>query len=450
MQAMAQHPAAQEAIFVVGLGATGLSCVRHLRSQGRSCVVVDSRRDPPGLAELRRDYPELEVRLGPLADATFADAGEVILSPGLDPHQPVLRRLRERGVSVAGDIEWFVRQARAPIVAITGSNGKSTVTRMLGGMLERAGLEARVGGNIGVPALDLLGDEEPDFYVLELSSFQLEITRSLAAEAAVVLNLSPDHLDRYASLEQYAAAKQVIYRGARHKLVNRDDPRVMAMLADQAADAGFTLGEPAPGDFGLCRRGGRLWLAHGERCLLPAGRLRVAGRHNLANALAALALGHAIGLPFAAMIAALSEFAGLPHRCQWLARVDGVDWFNDSKGTNVGATVAAIEGLERPLVLIAGGDGKGADFTPLRASVRQWARAVVLIGRDADRIQAALEGCAELVRASDMAQAVAEARSLARPGDAVLLSPACASFDMFADYRQRGEIFAAAVEALQA
>jgi len=448
MLAMTPQNEHAERVFVIGLGATGLSCVRHLRRQGRHCVVVDSRQQPPALARLRREHPEVELRLGRLDDASLADAEAVLLSPGLDPALPVLQRLRQRGLALQGDIEWFARQARAPVVAITGSNGKSTVTRLLGLMMEQAGREVRVGGNIGVPALDLLQDEEPDFYVLELSSFQLELTRSLAPAAAVVLNLSPDHLDRYASMADYARAKQVIYRHAQRRLVNLDDAAVTAMLAGQAPAGGFTLGEPPAGCFGLGRREGQDWLMFGQQSLLAASELKIPGRHNRANALAALALGHAVGLPFEAMLAALRRFTGLPHRCQWVARIDGVDWYNDSKGTNVGATVAAVAGLERPLVLIAGGEGKGADFSALRQSVSARARAVVLLGRDAPAIAAALEGCVRLVRVADMDEAVARARALARPGDAVLLSPACASFDMFEDYRQRGEAFVAAVEAL--
>ncbi len=448
MLAMTVQDDHAERVFVIGLGVTGLSCVRHLRRQGRHCVVVDSRHRPPALAQLRREHPEVELRLGRLDDASLADAEAVLLSPGLDPGLPVLQRLRQRGLRLEGDVEWFARQARAPVVAITGSNGKSTVTHLLGLMMEQAGREARVGGNIGVPALDLLQYEEPDFYVLELSSFQLELTHSLAPAAAVVLNLSPDHLDRYASMADYARAKQTIYRYARRRLVNLDDTAVTAMLAGQVPDGGFTLGEPPPGCFGLARRQGRDWLMFGQQTLLAASELKIPGRHNRANALAALALGHAVGLPFEAMVAALRQFAGLPHRCQWVARIDEVDWYNDSKATNVGATVAAVEGLDRSLVLIAGGEGKGADFSALRQSVSARARAVVLLGRDAPAIAAALEGCVRLVRVADMDEAVARARELARPGDAVLLSPACASFDMFEDYRQRGEAFVAAVEAL--
>ncbi len=344
----------------------------------------------------------------------------------------------------------FAQTARAPVAAITGSNGKSTVTTLLGEMARHAGRDARVGGNLGTPALDLLEASEPDLYVLELSSFQLETTYSLNAAAATVLNLTPDHMDRYRDLAEYAAAKQRVYRGAGVLIINRDDPIVAAMAERQRTCVGFTLHEPKEGDFGVRSVQGEPWLARGKENLLCAGALRIKGNHNIANALAALALGAAVGLPLRAMLEALTQFKGLPHRSEWVAEQDGVAWYNDSKGTNVGATLAALSGLGATLgagniVLIAGGDGKNADFSILRAAVQKYARAVVLIGRDAPMLARALRNTVPMISAADMKDAVRKARAAAQSGDAVLLSPACASFDMFSGYEERGRVFSAAV-----
>jgi UDP-N-acetylmuramoylalanine--D-glutamate ligase len=338
------------------------------------------------------------------------------------------------------------------VVAVTGSNGKSTVVSLLGEMARFAGWRTAVGGNLGDPALDLL-DDANRFYVLELSSFQLETTHSLEPAAAAVLNVSPDHLDRYPSLQAYADAKARVYRGAGVGVINRDDPRVRDMAGIAGRDTGFTLGVPRSGDYGLCQHQGETWLCRGDKPLLPVAELRLAGRHNLANALAALALGEASGLPVEAMLAALRRFRGLDHRTQLVAERHGVRWFNDSKGTNVGATIAALDGLYRPegtgrAVLIAGGDCKGADFSDLAPVVRRACRAVVLIGRDAPRLAAALAGGVPLEQAESLEQAVELAARLARRGDHVLLSPACASFDMFRGFEHRGEAFVAAVRGL--
>ncbi|MFP5345151.1 MAG: UDP-N-acetylmuramoyl-L-alanine--D-glutamate ligase, partial [Gammaproteobacteria bacterium] len=320
----------------------------------------------------------------------------------------------------------------------------------LGEMARRAGRDARVGGNLGTPALELLSTIEPDLYVLELSSFQLKTTCSLNAAAATILNVTPDHMDRYRDLAEYTQAKQRVYRGTGVMVVNRDDPLVAAMIEPGRRCTGFTLHEPQGDDFGLRGVQGEPWLARGKENLLPAGALRIKGSHNIANALAALALGAAAGLPMNAMLETLKEFTGLPHRSQWVAERDGVAWYNDSKGTNVGATQAALSGLGATLgagtiVLIAGGDGKNADFSSLREAVRNYTRAVVLIGRDAPIIERALQGDAPLIPAADMQDAVHKARAAAQSGDAVLLSPACASFDMYGGYEERGRVFSAAV-----
>ena len=432
----------QPRTLIVGLGLTGLSCARYLVRQGVEVAISDSRERPPQLAQVQKDLPDVPLFLGGFDTAAFARAERIVVSPGVSLQQPLLQQAQQRGVEIIGDIELFARSARAPVVAITGSNGKSTVATLLAAMARRAGKDVRLGGNIGTPALELLTDNEPDLYVLELSSFQLELVQSLRATAAVVLNVSADHMDRYPSLQAYAQAKQVVYQGAQHLLVNRDDPAAAALAGDNAEVTSFGLDQPGDADFGLAGD----WLVRGEARLLPASEVRMPGRHNLANALAALALGEATGLPMPAMLQTLREFQGLPHRTQWLADIDGVRWYNDSKATNIGAALAAIQGIPGPLVLIAGGQGKGADFTGLAAGIDVPLRAVVLIGEDAPLLEAALDRLAPCHRASDMEDAVVQACALAQPGDAVLLSPACASFDMFNGYVERGEAFMAAVQ----
>ncbi|MDE2089008.1 MAG: UDP-N-acetylmuramoyl-L-alanine--D-glutamate ligase [Gammaproteobacteria bacterium] len=440
-----QRPNPSGKILIVGLGKTGLSCARYLSARGLEVAVTDSRDQPPGLERLREELPDVALFLGGFDASAFASAEQLVVSPGVSLRTPVIAEALRRGVPVLGDVELFARAARAPVVAVTGSNGKSTVTTLAGEMARRAGREVRVGGNLGTPALELLGATEPDLYVLELSSFQLETTQTLNAKSAAVLNVSPDHMDRYRDVQEYAAAKARVYRGDGCRVVNADDPRVLAMVVPGRRVLRFTLEAPRADDFGLLARGGEAWLAHGGEAWLAERELRVSGRHNTANALAALALGHSVGLEREPMLQTLREFQGLPHRTQWVAERDGVRWYNDSKGTNVGATLAALQGMPGKLVLIAGGDGKGADFTPLRAACAAKARAVVLIGRDAPLIEAALAGVVPVMRAAGMDQAVAEARRLAQPGDAVLLSPACASFDMFSGYEERGRVFTDAV-----
>ncbi len=436
-----------EPVLIVGLGATGLSCARFFDRAGESFEVADNRTDPPGLAAYQARWPDVRISLGPFDSRRFARARRIVMSPGVSPHEPAIAAAAQAGVECIGDIELFARAADAPVIAITGSNGKSTVTTMVGTLLEAAGYRVRVGGNLGPPALDLLADgaEAPDFYVLELSSFQLETTFSLQPVVATVLNVSADHMDRYRSLAEYAAAKGRIYNGTRTAVVNRDDPGAARLASRVAHQIGFTAGEPADDDFGVIEHDGGLWLARGNVPLLAAERLPLAGAHNRANALAALALVGQVGADPATVAPALAGFEGLPHRTRLVAELDGVRWYDDSKGTNVGATTAALDGMDRPVVLIAGGDAKDADFSPLRGAVERRARAVVLIGRDAPLLAAALEGAAPIEHAADLGTAVARAAALARRGDAVLLSPACASFDMFRDYHERGDVFVAAV-----
>ena len=443
----------QAKTLVVGLGKTGLSCARFLARRGVPVAVTDSRSEPPALNELKQELPNLALFVGGFSTGVFEAAERLVVSPGVSVKEPLLRAAAARGVEIIGDIELFAREATAPIIAITGSNGKSTVTTLVGIMAQQAGIKVAVGGNLGEPVLDLL-DDEVELYVLELSSFQLETTQSLYTVAATVLNVSPDHLDRYDDLAEYAAAKAKVYQGAEIGVINRDDPLVTKMAGQSAQVVGFTLAEPAPGDYGIRQHAGESWLCHGEQRLLKATELKMAGRHNLANALAALALGDAIGLPQYSMLETLRNFPGLPHRTQYLGNKRGLDWYNDSKGTNPGAAISALRGLHQPerqsrTVLIAGGVAKGADFSELADVIEQTARLVVLIGQDAPLIEQAISGKVPVVTAADMDEAVSLAANLAQPGDRVLLSPACASFDMFANFEARGDAFIAALGRLE-
>jgi UDP-N-acetylmuramoylalanine--D-glutamate ligase len=456
--------------LVLGLGETGLSLARYLARRGARVRVADTRADPPGLAALAGAVPQADVVLGAFSDASFADAELIAISPGVPLATPQVRAAAARGVPVVGDIELFAQElrarasaapARAQLLAVTGTNGKTTVTALVGAMCRRDSLATEVAGNIGPAVLDALmhcedARREPEVWVLELSSFQLETTRTLNPAAAAVLNLSEDHLDRYDGMDAYAQAKARIFRGEGIQVLNRDDAWSMRMALPGRMQVSFGLNAPERAeDFGLLRIDGELWLAQGTTPLLALKELPLAGLHNAANALAALALARALDLPYAPLLAALREFKGLPHRVERVAEIGGVAYYNDSKGTNVGATVAALAGFAElaargaRVVLIAGGEGKGQNFAPLAGPVSRYARAVVLIGRDAELIAAALGASGvPLERAASMEQAVAQARAQAHAGDAVLLSPACASFDMFRNYPHRGEVFAACVRSL--
>ncbi|MEB0038954.1 MULTISPECIES: UDP-N-acetylmuramoyl-L-alanine--D-glutamate ligase [unclassified Pseudomonas] len=437
--------------IVVGLGKSGMSLVRFLASRGVSFAVADTRENPPELATLREQYPQVEVRCGELDVEFLCRADELYVSPGLALATPALQQAAARGVKLSGDIELFARNAKAPIVAISGSNAKSTVTTMVGDMALAAGKRVAVGGNLGTPALDLL-DDSVELYVLELSSFQLETTDQLGAEVATVLNVSEDHMDRYSGLPAYHLAKHRIFRGARQVVVNRQDALSRPLIGEGLPCWTFGLNTPDFHGFGLREESGEKYLAFQFDTLMPVRELKVRGAHNQSNALAALALGHAVGLPFDAMLDSLRAFTGLTHRCQWLRERDGVSYYDDSKATNVGAALAAIEGLgadiSGKLVLIAGGDGKGADFSALRAPVAAHCRAVVLLGRDAELVAQALGEAVPLIRVKTLEEAVLRAAEIAQDGDAVLLSPACASLDMFKNYEERGRLFARSVEAL--
>ncbi len=434
--------------LIVGLGKTGLSCARFLNAHGVPVAVTDSRAHPPEETRLQQELPQIALHAGGFERSLFEAAERLVVSPGISLHEPLIAGAAARGVPVIGDIELFARHAQAPVAAITGTNGKSTVTMLVREMAHQDGRDVRTGGNLGTPALDLLAGGQPEAYLLELSSFQLETTHSLNAAVAAILNVSPDHLDRYADVEEYVAAKRRIYRGDGVMVINVDDPVVRRMAEPGRRVVRFGLEAPAPEDFGVFEHHGEPWLARGSEPWLAARELHIPGSHNRANALAALAVGDVMGFSQQAMVSALRAFTGLPHRCQWVTDVNGAAWYNDSKGTNVGATAASISGMDGPLVLIAGGEGKDADFTPLREAVRGKVRTVVLLGQAAPRIEAALGGEVAVVHAGDMDAAVDAARRAARPGDSVLLSPACASFDMFRNFEERGEAFCAAVRRL--
>ena len=434
-------------VLVVGLGETGLSCIRHLAGSYRTVVAVDSREHPPCRTEVESEFPEVDTRCGGFDVPVFDTAAEIVVSPGVSVREPALRAAAARGVPIVGDVELFARAADAPIVAITGSNGKSTVTSLVSAMARSGGVRVGEGGNLGPPALSLLG-RGYELYVLELSSFQLETTSALRPVAATVLNVSADHLDRYRSFDEYVAAKRRVFSGDTVVVANLDDPPAARLGGNRCERIGFsTTAHPdaqwyveGSGSEGASNEA---WIVRRGEAIMPVGSVPLPGMHNTANVLAAFALGDAIGLPVEAMASAVEAYAGLPHRCETVAVRCGVRWINDSKGTNVGATVAAIEGIGAcaPLVLIAGGLGKGADFSPLLGPARRHVRCAVLIGRDAARLAEVLRRCTEVRQAPDLDTAVDVAAGAARAGDSVLFSPACASFDMFADYEARGEEF---------
>lgn len=436
---------------VVGLGISGRAICRHLARRETPFMVVDTRQTPPGLADFQAAHPTVEVYCGPLTAIDFTHAYEIVVSPGVDPRSPGLEGLLERHnpatgePMVVGEIALFTRAANAPIAAITGSNAKSTVTSLLGEMARAAGVNAAVGGNLGTAALDLLANHpDADLYILELSSFQLETTPYLGAASVAFLNICEDHFDRHGDMAAYQLAKQRIFLGAQHAIVNADDPLTWPNNSVAALEM-FTAAPPSGQNWGLVENAGQVTLTQGESPWLNAGALTMTGRHNYLNALAALAMGRALGFAKQPMCDALRRFKGLPHRSELIATLNGVTWVNDSKGTNVGATLAAINGisptLKGQLILLAGGVGKGADFTPLAAPLATCAKAALLFGADAASLSAALSASLHVEQVDDLTQAMEAAWLMAEPGDCVLLSPACASFDQFTSYQARGEAF---------
>ncbi len=434
---------------VVGLGVTGLSCARFLANKGLSFSVVDNRETPPGVEQFRQEFPEVDLTLGTFSPGQFDSVDELYVSPGVSLREPAIASAQQAGAKISGDLDLFVESARAPVAAITGSNGKSTVTTLLGAMAQEAGVKVATGGNLGTPMLDLLSDE-CELYVLELSSFQLERCATVNAEIATVLNVSEDHLDHHGSLIAYHQAKHRIFRGCRQALINRDDMLTHPLVPDSVRQWSFGLQAPGREAFGLREEEEFTWLCFGDDRLVAADEIHLAGRHNLANALAALALGYALGLSMDAMLKALRDFRGLPHRCQHVADVSGVAYYNDSKGTNVGAAIASLRGLgdRFRVVLLAGGQAKGADLEPLVEALQEVGRAAVFFGESAPVLNELLDEKLPSRCVSSMDEAVEAASVLAQSGDAVLLSPACASFDMFRNYEHRGECFVDAVNKL--
>lgn len=436
--------------LVVGLGQTGLSCVRYCHAQGRDFAVVDSRANPPGLVALKAEFPQVSFQGGPFNAEQFMGFNELLVSPGISLQEPAIQAAARAGVRISGDIDLFAQVAKAPIVAITGSNGKSTVTTLVAEMAAEAGVKVAAGGNLGPPALDLLNDKV-ELYVLELSSFQLETTEALGARVATVLNISDDHMDRYTDRMAYFQTKHRIFQNCETAVVNQDEPLSQPLLRDGMQPLLFALDRVNPGTFSTRDDEDGLWITWGMDNVLHSRELLLQGRHNLSNILAALSLGKAAGLPLAPMLKAATLFRGLPHRCQTVRVHQGVVWVNDSKGTNVGATAAALDSLaprQGKILLIAGGDGKGADFSILKPSVSAHCSQLLLLGKDAPAMEAALAGCVTVTRVDSIEDAVAQAAAAASDGDLVLLSPACSSLDMFISYEARGDLFVRSVEAL--
>lgn len=426
--------------LVIGLGVSGRSVIRYLTDQGMPVRALDTRAEPAGLEALRAEFPNVKIHTGGFKAGWMNNARRLIVSPGVAVATPAIAEQVVAGKEVIGDVELFARAASEPLVAITGSNAKSTVTTLLGQVADACGMNPGIGGNLGVPALELL-DDQARLYALELSSFQLETTYSLSAEVATILNVSQDHLDRYASFADYVAAKQRIYDGCQVAVWNRDD---LATRPPAGVPRQISFGAHPEADYRLDTENGRL-LCRGEQ-LLALSELALTGHHNAMNILSVLAISDALSLNRDKALATVKAFTGLPHRCQQVAEAGGVRWFNDSKATNVGATLAALTGIgesiDGKVILIAGGQGKGQDFSPLAEPARQYLRAGLLMGEDRSTLAQGMSAApCELV--ADMEVAVSRAHALAQPGDAVLLSPACASFDMYSGFVARGDDFSA-------
>lgn len=437
---------------VIGLGMSGLSCVAHLVAKGQHVAVIDSRPKPPKLDELRVCYPNVVCKAGGFDEKLLDAAHQLIISPGVSLKEPAIAKQIAKGKPVIGDIELFAREAKAPIVAITGSNGKSTVTSLVGEMAKESGVRVKVGGNIGIPALQLLTQFPAELYVLELSSFQLETTTSLKARCAVNLNISPDHMDRYDTLADYIRAKLRIYENCQTAIINLDDPASYQGVELSEDWVGFSTLGVESANFGLIKKDDVTYLTCGDELLISSNKLKLRGHHQLGNALAALAIGSVCGFDRQSMLTTLQNFPGLPHRCQLVGMYKNVAWFNDSKATNVGATAASLYGVGNDIpgkiIWLAGGQGKGASFLPLRELVSDYVRVAILFGEDSPKIEAAIHGATSIVKVKDMNEAVWKAKNLAQSGDAVLLAPACASFDMFNNFEHRGDVFVNTVKDL--
>jgi UDP-N-acetylmuramoylalanine--D-glutamate ligase len=434
--------------LVFGLGASGLSVARFLARKDSNAIYVDTRKHPPGLDAIRALRADASVSLGLPNPKMLKNVARIIVSPGVPDSDPFLVAAREQGVPILSDIALFVAEVKAPFVAVTGSNGKSTVTTLIALMCDAAEKRSLAGANLGRPALDLLEDGVPDYYILELSSFQLQRTPALPAKVAVLLNISPDHLDWHSSVDEYREAKYRVYNEAQSAVYNRRDETSRTRIRPKSPAVSFGLDCPADGQYGIITEDGQSYLARGEQLLLSTADMALVGVHNQANALAALAAGELMGLELSPMLQVLNEFPGLPHRMQSVRQLAGVDYIDDSKATNVGAAAAAVESVTGLVVLIAGGDGKGGNFAEFARVVSARLRAAVLIGRDAPKLADAFEGLATVVMAGNMQTAVKKAAEIAKPGDTVLLAPACASFDQYQNYQQRGDDFSRVVRGL--
>ena len=435
---------------IVGLGKTGLSCFRYLSNQGLNVAITDSREEPPELLELRAEFESASVYLGQINEQVLLASDQIILSPGVSLDNKSIKLSIENNIPVFGDIELFCQKAQAPIIAVSGSNGKSTVTTIVAEMTRLAGLKTYVGGNIGIPALDLLSDSSPDLYVLELSSFQLETTYSLNAHASVVLNVSPDHMDRYSSLKDYANTKKRIYSGQGLMVLNKDEEYIHSIMDSKRDTIYFSLGAPEGENFGLINHNNEVWLSQGNEKIINKNQLKIKGEHNISNALAAMALAGAVNVPTNIMADVLKNFTGLEHRCQLVREIDNVSWYNDSKATNVGACIASITGLCElgNIILIAGGDSKGADLSGLNPIVKKYIKRVFLFGIDANKLADVMGSDVDKEFVNNMNEAVKGASKIADPDDIVLLAPACSSLDMYKNYQQRGDAFISAIDAL--
>ena len=445
-----KRASASQINLVFGLGTTGMSVARYLKRKGIATRFTDTRATPPGLDELGEIVPDADIVLGKAPDSLVKNVARIIVSPGVPDTEPLLVAARKAGIEVVSDIELFVHEAGAPLVAVTGSNGKSTVATLLSLMCDAAGINGMAGANLGEPALDLLEKDTPDFYILELSSFQLQRTATLPLKVAVLLNISPDHLDWHVSEAEYRNAKYRIFREAECAVVNRDDAEAPKHLRKDTSIISFGLDVPGEDQFGLRKEDGVDFLARGEQLLLSTSDVAMVGAHNQANALAALAAGELMGINLSAMLQVLHEFPGLPHRMQYIARINGADFINDSKATNVGAAVASVDSVPGLVVLIAGGQGKGGDFDAFARTVCSKLRSAVLFGEDAAAIEDAFAGLTPTTRVAGLHDAVKSAAEMAEAGDTVLLAPACASFDQYPDFGARGDDFRSAVMELTA
>lgn len=438
--------ASDKTTIIIGLGETGMSCARFLAKQGRLFSVFDTRQNPPNLESFVSEFPKVEVVLGELNKDRLAAANEIILSPGIDARHPAIEHAKNYGVSLRGDIDLFAEQIKAPLAAITGSNGKSTVTTLLGEMAKAAGKNVKVGGNLGVPALDLV-DDQAELYVMELSSFQLELVDRLGADVVCLLNISEDHMDRYDTKLQYLQAKQRIFKGAKTVVVNDDEPLSQPLVAQDMKIVHYGMNGLDLNKFSYSEERLGASLMKGFESLIDVSELQISGQHNYSNALCALAMGHELGLPIDAMLKALREFTGLAHRCEWVRQLDGVTYINDSKGTNAGATAAAISGFGAQLeqnagvVLIAGGDAKGAQLLELREPMQRFGRHAIVYGADAEVVAEAVSDVCAVQRCASLQEALECARKVAQAGDLVLFSPAAASLDMFKNFEHRGDCF---------